>query len=310
MVPATGWPKVNIVTLNWNTKDETLECVRSLQKIDYPDFGIIVVDNGSTDGSPDLFRESLEDSVILVENADNLGYSKGFNTGIQRAMDMGAEYVLIINSDTIVDPQVLKELVIVAETDKTIGFVTGKVFYADFNGRKDILQTVAKKPDRYRLVGGQIGANEEDSGQYDDLSELDFCDDVFMLARRDVIEKTGGYDPNFFLQGEQADWQLRAKKLGYRIFFAPGAKIWHKVSVSSGGAESPMRHYFTSRNNILVVYRNGTSSQFRRFILHRIFREFPLRSLSFLRRGRPDLIKARLKGNLSGIVWVLSQEMH
>ena len=299
------YPTVYIITLNWNTKHDTVECVRSLKEIDYPNFEIIVVDNGSTDGSMDLFKETFDDSITVIDNKKNQGYSKGFNAGISHAMDLGADHVLIINSDTYVDRNILTELVNVAETDERIGFVTGKVYYHDLKGKKNVLQTVGKRPDLYRLVGGQIGANEEDTGQYDEVRELEFCDDVFMLVRKEVVQRTGGYDPNFFLQGEQADWQLRAKKMGFKIFYTPHAKIWHRVSLSTGGAESPTRHYFSSRNNILVVFRNGTRAQFRKFFFRRLFYEIPMRSLSFLMKSRFDLIRAHLKGNLSGTIWVL-----
>jgi len=154
------------------------------------------------------------------------------------------------------------------------------------------------------LVGDHIGFGEIDNGQYDEISERDFVDDVFLLVRKELIIKTGGYNQNFFLQWEEADWQARGKNLGYKVIFTPHAKIWHKVSIATGGTDSPLRYYYSTRNAIIFVRRNGTEKQFGLYIILLTFYWFPLTSFSNLSKARVDLLVARLKGLFSGLIWI------
>lgn len=147
------WPLVALVTLNWNGKDHTIECVESLSRLTYPNYRVLIVDNGSTDGSVAAFHAQLPEALV-IENGRNLGYSQGFNAGLQAAYDLGAEYVLILNNDTIVDRGVLEALVGTAERDEKIGFVSGKVYYYD---RPNVIQTAGREPHPLYLVHGLVG---------------------------------------------------------------------------------------------------------------------------------------------------------
>ncbi len=299
-------PYIIVLILSYNGKHFLKDSVSSYLKNDYPNFDVVVIENGSTDGTNEYVSEYFPDaSVLRLE--ENQGYSGGFNFGLEYAVNVrNADYVLVTNDDVQVDNNLINELVKVAETNQNIGFVTGKVYYYDYQGSKNILQTVGKKEDKVKLVGGHIGSNEEDVGQYDEVAEREFSDDVFMLVRKEVVEKTGGYDTNFFLQGEQADWQLRAKAESFKIYYTPYAKLWHKVGGSTGGAESPLRHFYNSRNKILLVRKNGTKKQFQSFMFKVVLYETPLNTVLYLSRGRVDIVYARLKGLLSGIIWVIN----
>ena len=165
-------PKVFVITLNWNGKKLLDDCISSLLDMEYPNFEVIMVDNGSTDGSVEFVRHKYP-QVYIIETGSNLGYSGGFNIGLDYAFNKKeAEYVLVINNDVKVDKKVISELVKVAEENEKIGFVTGKVYYFD---SPDVLQTVGKKEDPVRWSGGHIGNREFDSGQYDQVKELFFC---------------------------------------------------------------------------------------------------------------------------------------
>jgi len=122
------FPRVFIITLNWNGKDDTLECLASLRKLDYPNYVIVVIDNGSIDGSVAAIRAQFPE-VTIIENKENLGYAKGFNTGLQYGYEKGADYFLIPNNDTVVDSQTVSWLVKTAHGHDKIGFVTGKVYW-------------------------------------------------------------------------------------------------------------------------------------------------------------------------------------
>ena len=122
------YSKVTIILLNWNGKEDTIECLESLKHITYPNYEILLVDNGSTDGSVECFRERYP-GMEIIENGENLGFAEGNNVGIRRAMDEGADYVLLLNNDTVVDPEFLGELVKVGESDPKIGIVGPKICY-------------------------------------------------------------------------------------------------------------------------------------------------------------------------------------
>lgn len=121
-------PKVSIIVLNWNRLMDTSECLETLQKVEYENKEIIVVDNGSSNGSQDYIRRNYHD-IMLVENTENLGFAEGNNKGIQLALRNGADYVFLLNNDTIVDRNVIEELIEVAETDILIGFLGPKIYY-------------------------------------------------------------------------------------------------------------------------------------------------------------------------------------
>jgi len=294
-------PQVIAITLNWNGREMTLDCVESLLECQYPKLEIIVVDNGSSDGTPEAVRARFPD-VTVIENGKNLGYSKGFNRGIDHAMGRGAEYLLILNNDTRIDPLAVDELVEVAKSDDKIGFVTGKVYSFDEPQR---LQTVGNHNHPWNLVGGHVGMNEMDEGQYDEIMDYDFIDDVFWLVRREVVEKVGMYDPEFFLYFENTDWCARARRAGFRLVYTPMAKLWHKGSMSSGGGTNPVNTFWMARNRYPFMWRNGSASQRFRFIFEQFFRSIPLTVIARVITGKMTLILPFLKGQLDGLKSIL-----
>lgn len=295
-------PSVYVLILNWNGKDLMEDSITSYLNNDYPNFEVVMIDNGSTDDSVEFVKKNFS-KVIILQNEKNIGYSGGFNIGLDYAFNKkNAAYVLISNNDVKADGRVISELVKVAEEDEKIGFVTGKVYYYD---HPTILQTVGKKSDPVRWNGGDIGVREEDKGQYDEISERAFADDIYTLVRRKLYEKTGGYDTTFFLQCEEYDWQARAKKIGYRIMFTPFAKIWHKDSMTLGKI-SPLKAYYDARNPMLVILKHKSPEFFRRYFwLH--FRKNVLKiSLKVLLK-RFELKKTYKiwAGFFSGLYWGL-----
>jgi GT2 family glycosyltransferase len=258
----TKKPSVAVVTLNWNGLKDTLECIESVFACKYP-HEMVVVDNGSTDGSARVLSDLYGSIMHLIAHKVNLGYSKGMNSGLNYAFqNKEVDYCLVINNDVRVDKKVIKALVETAEKHEDAGFVTGKVYYYD---NPDVLQTVGKKSHPILLNGGHIGRNEKDTGQFDTERELDFCDDIFWLVNRKVWENTGGYDPEFFLQAEDFEWQIRAKKAGFRIYYTPEAKIWHKESMKLGKA-SPLKLYYDTRNPIIAIFKHMDAEFCRRYL--------------------------------------------
>jgi GT2 family glycosyltransferase len=246
-------PKVIVLILSYNGKSLLQECISSYLNNDYSNFEVVVVDNASTDGTIQWVRENYP--FVYVHRSDvDLKYSGGFNFGMKYAFDIkNADYVLITNNDVKADNKVIKELIKIADTDPMIGFVTGKVYYYD---HPDTLQTVGFYEDPIKWIGGHLGNREKDVGQYDRVIERSYSDDIFILVKKKVYDTVGGYDTEFEYQAEQFDWQIRAKAKGFRIYYTPYAKIWHKDSMTLGKT-SAIKTYYNVRNTYIVrlMYR-------------------------------------------------------
>lgn len=297
-------PLVAVVTLNWNGAAFLRECVDSILASDYANFKVIVVDNGSTDNSLKLMQDTYGDNVqvTLLQNHRNLGYSLGMNAGLKHAFgSLRADYCLVMNNDTVLDREAISALVDMALTDEKIAFVTGKAYYFD---QPDVFQSVGKKSHSVLVSGGHIGRGEKDLGQYDVDRELHFCDDIFWLVSRMVYEETGGYDPEFFLQCEDFDWQLRAKKAGFKIMYAHKARLWHRESMVLG-KRSARKAYYDARNPAIAVMKNCDPQTAKRFLQARLFKVYLPAIAKNTIRARFNVSCAMTWGLLSAGIWSL-----
>ena len=284
---------VIVLILNFNGKHLLEECISSYLSNDYQDFEVVVVDNGSSDGSEQWVKQNYS-RVHVLRSERNLKYSGGFNFGMEYAFrEKMADFVLITNNDVKADTKVISSLVELAESDAMAGFVIGKVYYYD---SPNVFQTVGKKYDPVLWNGGHIGSREEDMGQYDTIEERAWCDDIYWLVKREVWEKTGGYDTEFAFQGEDFDWQVRAKNLGYKIMYTPHAKLWHKESMTIGRT-SPFKAYFDARNPLIVHMKYRSADEFRKV--------FHIRLKAILKGSLKQLVRIKFKhvwANVSGLV--------
>lgn len=245
-------PKVAIIVLNWNNWTDTVECLSSLQQIDYPGYETIVVDNGSTDNSVSAIKLA-HPGIEVLETHKNLGFAGGNNEGIGLALRNGADYVLLLNNDTVVDPKFLTRLVDAAESSPDIGIVGPKIYYF-------------KEPKRIWFAGGKInywsgntshiGELEDDEGQYDEARDTDFITGCTMLIKRKVIDSIGLLNDRLFLYYEDSDFCARAHRHGYRIIFVPSSVIWHKVS-STASKIKDIQFYYGTRNMFLFEKSNA-----------------------------------------------------
>ncbi len=291
--------KVIILILSYNGKHLLKDSISSYLANDYQNFEVVVIDNGSTDGTKEWVAKNYS-NVFILRTEKNLGYSGGFNLGLDYAFNTrNADYVLITNNDVKADNKVISELVKIAEKDPIIGFVTGKVYYYD---KPDTLQTVGKFEDPIRWNGEHIGNKEVDKGRYDHISERIFADDIFMMVSRKLYEETGGYDTSFRFQAEEFDWQARAKKLGYKIYYTPYAKIWHKESMTIG-KWSPFKAYYDARNPILVILKHKSPDFFRKYFWYHLKNNVFRSSLLSIKQLKPGIALALWRGFFSGIIW-------
>jgi GT2 family glycosyltransferase len=245
--------KVVILLLNWNSWKDTLECVESCRELSYPDLRILIVDNGSTDGSEQILRERLPD-VELIQSGANLGFAGGNNVGIRRALEQGAEYLWLLNNDTVVEPSALSSLVKVLELDASAGIVGSKIRYFD---RMDTIWYAGAELDPHAPYRScHRGLNEIDRGQYDVPGETGYVTGCSLLVRSQVVQEIGSLDDALFLYYEDADWCARARRAGWKLCYAPKSVVLHKASASLGGMESPRMSYYLARNLLYFVRRN------------------------------------------------------
>lgn len=284
--PMPTHPKVTVVVLNWNGWANTVECLRSLREVSYPNVQVIVVDNGSKPEDLDHLRQWIG-FVTLLENAKNLGFSGGNNAGIRYALrDRQTDYILILNNDTIVHPDFLTEMVDTARAKRADMVSPTVLEYADRStiDRLGILITAA-------LAG-------YDMKHWEGKEPLcpSGCSALYSRRLLEAIELDGQYfDEDFFAYAEDVDLGLRAVILGYRGALAPRAVVYHKGSASTF-LESPFSLYHGHRNTIWYLAKSVPASTLLRHAHWILIVQF-LAVISNVRRRRGLLVfKAKLAG--------------
>jgi hypothetical protein len=245
---------VFIVVLNWNGADDTLTCLNSLQELHYQDCRLVVVDNGSTDGSLERIRTTIwARTVTILENGTNLGYAGGNNVGIRYALEQDAAFILLLNNDTVVDPQLIDALIHAAERYPDDGIFGATIFYLE---RPDTVWFQGAKwlPDALDFTWPGQGLSPGVSALADE--ETDYVCGAAMFFRAEIARKIGVLDERFFLVFEESDWCFRARRASYGCRMVSAAKVWHKIGASFGTETSPLRAYFSSRNKLLWSEKN------------------------------------------------------
>lgn len=282
--------RVAIIILNWNGWQDTIECLESLYRIDYPCYDVVVVDNCSVDESVEMIREYCEGRIkvnsmffehswenkpihlieytreeaelgvakstgsippsrrlILIKNERNFGFAEGNNIAIRYCLKvLKPEYVVLLNNDTVVDVRFLSELVKVAEQDESIGVLGPKIYYYDFDGRRDVLWFAGGKIDVWReMLYRHVGIGEVDEGQYDEVRDVDWITGCAIMLSTALLA-TRQLNPEYFFGNEDVEYCVEARREGYRVVYVPSSKVWHKVGISRG----KRKESFTSIRNI------------------------------------------------------------
>lgn len=268
-----NWPKVSIVILNWNGLEDTIECLESLQKITYPNYEVIIVDNGSTGDDAQVLKEKFGRYIYLIENDRNYGFAGGSNIGIRYALNKSnPDYLLLLNNDTIVDPQFVTEMVKVAESDPAIG-ITGAKIYSYYNPK--LVQFVWGKIDLWkgqtiftpRMAAERIKEIEIDRGQYDSIREVDWVTGCCFLIKKKALENIGLLDEGYFCYWDDVDYCLRAKRANYKSIYVPTVKVWHKLGQSEKRITG-LSCYYGVRNRFRFTKKYATPWQYRCFLVY------------------------------------------
>lgn len=252
--------------LNWNGKEDTRECIDSLVQITYPNYEIILVDNASTDGSTQYFRDHYEE-IKIIENQENLGFAEGNNVGIREALKQKANYILLLNNDTIVDPSFLEDLIEVGESDDSIGILSPIIYYYD---DRNEIQYCGEKVNWYngKLTKINIASKE--------IIHSEIICGASMLIKKETIDKIGLLPTEYFMLWEDIDYSIKALKNDIKSAYITTSKIWHKGSVSIGGISSPIRMRYTIKNRIIFWKKYSSKPQFYSFLINLVFLKIPI----------------------------------
>lgn len=240
-------PLVLAIVLNWNRPDDTRKCVQSLSQSDYPNLRIVVVDNGSESKLYAQLRTELTNAELLRSEV-NLGFAAGNNLGLRYAQEHGADYALVLNNDTIVDSSMVSQLVAAGEKHPDAGLIGPIIYYLD-------------QPEKvwfagYRFTHGiyLLRRGLHLSPPIRPIEAVDFVSGCGMLIRRSVLDQVGLFCPDYFMYYEDVDLCFRVKSAGAQIICVTGARMWHAVSASSGGSDSPIKQYHQVKSS-LIFYR-------------------------------------------------------
>lgn len=247
-------PIVYVIILNWNNAPDTIECIQSLRKSIYQRYIPLVVDNGSTNGAVEEIRNKFS-SLEIIELRENLGYAAGNNVGIQYAINKGADYILVLNNDTLVEPSMIGKLVDFAESNPRAGMIGPRMYCAN---PEDTIFAEGSFIDWANGKTYNRGMFQKASIEVEPAApeRVDFITGCGVLVSRKFLEVAGGFDPIYFLNYEDVDWGVRARRLGFEIWFIPDAVMWHKVS-GTLGQSSPTNTYYMTRNGLLFFWRNS-----------------------------------------------------
>lgn len=287
---------VGVVVLNYNGKDLTEVCLRSLLASSNPNITIFVVDNASTDGSVEYLRSKFPE-VTILENPENLGVTGGRNCGFRAVCQQGMDYVLSLDNDVRIEPQAIDELLKVANSDCQIGILGPKTYHDDGSG---LLQCVGGTISYTENVTAERGANQPDRGQYDRIEDVDYFPGCAFMARREVFEQLDFLDEDFYGYGhEDTDFCTRAARLGYRIVYVPTAVMWHGGS-STIGSYSSRKKYLEAVNSIYYVRKYGNTGQKLKYFFYAVLGLVPAYLLQ-ARYGNQRAVLAKGRGLWDGL---------
>jgi len=285
----TSAPRVSVITINFNQLHHTLALLKSLQNITYPNVEVIVVDNCSAKNPVTEIKTAFPDVKVIVSDI-NLGFAGGNNLGIQEAT---GEYLLFLNNDTEVDPGFLEPLVHLFQSNPKAGAASSKILYYNSDNIIQYAGSTCVNP----LTGRnkRVGYMEKDLGQHDILRETDLAHGCAMMVPRRVIDEVGMMPELFFLYYEEIDWCETIKRAGYRIYFVPASRVFHKESMSVG-KNSTLKTYYMTRNRLLFMRRNSSGISKAMALTFFLLFSFPKNLLTYLVQRETTHVKAFWKG--------------
>ena len=275
---------VAIVIVNYNGLEDSAECIKKIISFDL-ETKIVFVDNASKNNEADIIKKEFP-QVICIRTDINNGYSAGCNIGMKYALEHGMEYIMILNNDTIIDE---KMICILKEETKADVITVPKMFYFD---EPNILWFAGGKIDKRTGKAENIGMNKPDNN-VEESQLCSFATGCCFMIKADTIRKIGLMDESYFMYCEDQEYSLRAEKNNIKIMYVPKAKLWHKVSRTTGGSESAFCFYYLTRNRLKCI--SDYNEYFSKFAICFTIISRYIRALQFRFRGNTNW-RAFLKG--------------
>jgi len=247
-------PKIGLVTVLYNSKEVLVGFFESLAKQTYKNYVLYIIDNSPDDIALNEAKKLAQQHNIpteFIKNNANLGVAKGNNQGIEKSLEFGCDYVLLLNNDIEFDENTIQNMLEYAE-DKNESIIVPKIYYYGSN----ILWMAGGYISKIRGVTPHRGEGEEDHGQYDNIEYINYAPTCFMLIKSEVFLKVGLMDEKYFVYYDDTDFIYRANSLGYKIVYLPKCVVEHKISFSTGGGESLFSIYYLTRNRIYFIRKN------------------------------------------------------
>lgn len=291
----TEYPRVSIITINYNQAKVTCELLDSLRNVTYKNIELIVVDNFSAQDPGEIITTGYPE-VKFIRSEKNLGFAGGNNLGIQAS---NGKYLFFLNNDTEVDSGFLEPLVALFENNPQAGIASSKILY--YNSQNTIQYAGSTCINPFTGRNTRVGYMEKDNGQHDTLKQTDLAHGAAMMVPRSVIEKAGMMPEFFFLYYEEVDWCETIKKEGYKIFYVPDSKVYHKESMSVG-KKSTLKTYYMTRNRVLFMRRNTTGLQKLTWMFFFLLFTLPKNVMTYILKRDADHGKAFWKA----LIWNLT----
>jgi GT2 family glycosyltransferase len=246
-------PHVALVVLNYNGLDDTLKCLMSLRELSYPNLTTILVDNGSAVDPMEASLRIMPD-LVTVRTGKNLGYAGGNNRGMEVALERGAEFVLVLNNDTTVAPNIVTALVDAFASDDHLGVVGPVINYMD-EPATVMTDGVEFNARPHTEFFGRIPV--EPSDRAPSLVPVDIVNGCCMMFRASALRKAGLFDESLFIVHEESDLCLRIARQGYRCAVLGQSLVWHKGSASFDRSGRKLQRYFDTRNLFILLRRHA-----------------------------------------------------
>jgi len=284
-----------IIIVNWNLKEDTQECIASLIKAKASLSQIIIVDNGSTDGSINTLRNYYQDAIHLIEAKENLGYAAGANLGIRYAMHHDYQWLLLLNNDTTVAQDFIEEMNKAGQKNEGYFIFAPIILY---HSQPSTVWSMGDRRIDHTLLTTHLHKGSKVDRNWPEIIPIDFTNGCAMMINRNVVEKIGLLDESLFMYGEEVDYCCRARQAGFKFACYPSARMWHKISKSSN-RDRPGRRYLQIKNQIYIYQRYSHGMQKLLYFVYTLLR-LPILCLFDLLNSRENLPQPAMRGWLDG----------
>jgi len=287
--------KVFIVLLNYNGYKDTLSCIDSIVELEETfNNNIVVVDNNSTDNSKEILEK--DSRFHFIEANENGGFARGNNIGIKYALDNGAHFILLLNNDTVIEKNAITNMVKKMQEDSALGIVGSRIMYYD---NKDIINYCGGKYNWLKATTIHENYKEKYIDEGTDYKDTEFVTGCSMLIKTEVFKKVGMLPEEYFMYYEDADYCMQVKEKGYKLGVCTNSVIYHKVSISSGGENSPFSIKWGNRNRLIFInkYKKYTKGLLTKLVFYTT--RFIL-FIKYNKKGKKDKGQAIVEGVREG----------